>query len=120
MIVPGCDHGVPGGLGCQDCIRQSVARRARGAGAAIRNMLKSAPDADPVNHPDHYTVGGIETIDFIEAKLSPEEFAGYCRGNMLKYIARAGHKDDAGQDIRKALSYGARWLRARDASTQEG
>jgi hypothetical protein len=104
-------------------------------------MLKSAPDADPVNqtvrprnairkvfktvkdpvnHPDHYTVGGIETIDFIEAKLSPEEFAGYCRGNMLKYIARAGHKDDAGQDMRKALWYGERWLRARDASTQEG
>jgi hypothetical protein len=39
---------------------------------------------------------------------------------MLKYIARAGHKDDAGQDMRKALWYGERWLRARDASTQEG
>lgn len=74
---------------------------------------------DPIN-PNHYKIGGIETIDFIEAKLSPEEFAGYCRGNMLKYIARAGHKDDAGQDMRKALWYGERWLRARDASTQEG
>jgi len=118
MIVLRCDHGEPVGAVCQDCIRQSVAQR--GAGAAIRKALKSVADADPVNHPDHYTVGGIETIDFIEAKLSPEEFAGYCRGNMLKYIARAGHKDDAGQDMRKALWYGERWLRARDASTQEG
>ena len=69
---------------------------------------------DPIS-PDHYKVGGIETIEFIEAKLSPEEFAGYCKGNMLKYITRAGHKDDAGQDMRKALWYGERWLRARDA-----
>lgn len=74
---------------------------------------------DVVNSPPHYTVGGIETIDFIQAKLSPEEFAGYCRGNMLKYIARAGHKDDAGQDMRKALWYGERWLRARDASAKK-
>ena len=73
-----------------------------------------ADASDPVNHPDHYKVGGIETIDVIEAKLSPEEFAGFCRGNMLKYIARAGHKDDAGQDMRKALWYGERWLRARN------
>ena len=70
--------------------------------------------SDQIN-PDHYKVGGIETIEFIEAKLSPEEFAGYCKGNMLKYIPRAGHKDDAGQDMRKALWYGERWLRARDA-----
>lgn len=77
--------------------------------------VEGTPAPDPVNHPDHYKVGGIETIDVIEAKLSPEEFAGFCRGNMLKYIARAGHKDDAGQDMRKALWYGERWLRARDA-----
>jgi hypothetical protein len=71
--------------------------------------------SDMVNHPDHYKVGGIETIDFIQAKLSPEEFAGYCKGNMLKYVARAGHKDDAGQDMRKALWYGRRWLAFRNA-----
>lgn len=39
---------------------------------------------DPVNSPDHYTFGGIETIDYLKAKLSPEEFAGFCRGNVLK------------------------------------
>jgi hypothetical protein len=71
--------------------------------------------ADMVNHPDHYKAGGIEAIDYIQAKLSPEEFAGYCRGNMLKYISRVGLKDDAAQDMRKALWYGERWLSARNA-----
>ena len=59
---------------------------------------------DAIN-PDHYKVGGIETIGYLQAKLSPEEFAGYCRGNALKYLSRAGHKDDAAQDYRKAKWY---------------
>ena len=74
-----------------------------------------AMKADMVNHPPHYKTGGIEAIDYIQAKLSPEEFAGFCRGNMLKYISRAGHKADAAEDMRKALWYGERWLAARDA-----
>ena len=64
---------------------------------------------DPVNHPDHYKVGGIEAIDYIQAKLSPEEFAGYCRGNALKYLSRAGHKDATAQEIGKAIWYLERW-----------
>ena len=56
-------------------------------------------DADMVNSPPHYTKGGIETIDFIKAKLSPEEYRGYLRGNLLKYASRMGAKgeDDAGK-----------------------
>ena len=69
---------------------------------------------DAVN-PDHYKVGGIETIDYLQAKLSPEEFAGYCRGNALKYLSRAGHKDDAAQDLAKARWYLDRMLEAWDA-----
>jgi hypothetical protein len=60
---------------------------------------------DMVNHPPHYTTGGIETIDFIEAKLSAEEFTGYCRGNALKYLSRAGLKGPSEEDIRKAIWY---------------
>ena len=54
---------------------------------------------DMVNSPPHYTKGGIETIDFIQAKLSPEEYRGYLRGNLLKYASRMGSKgeDDAGK-----------------------
>ena len=64
--------------------------------------------SDAVN-PDHYKAGGIETIDYLQAKLSPEEFAGYCRGNALKYISRAGRKDDVAQEVRKAIWYLERW-----------
>jgi len=63
------------------------------------------PKADMVNHPPHYTAGGIETIDFIQAKLTPEEFRGYLRGNILKYSSRAGLKGDAMQDIDKMVWY---------------
>jgi len=69
--------------------------------------------ADMVNHPAHYKVGGIEAIDYIQAKLSKEEFAGYCRGNALKYLSRAGHKDDAAQEYRKAIWYIERLISAR-------
>jgi len=61
--------------------------------------------ADNVNHPPHYKVGGIETIDYLQAKLTPEEFAGFCKGNALKYISRANHKADAAEDLRKAAWY---------------
>ena len=60
------------------------------------------PPADPVNHPPHYTAGGIETIDFIEAKD-----LNYLLGNVIKYIARAGKKagSDPIQDLEKAKFY---------------
>lgn len=55
--------------------------------------------------PQHYVKGKIETIDAIRAALSPEEFRGFCKGNMLKYVWREGHK--AGDiDIGKAVDYG--------------
>jgi hypothetical protein len=63
---------------------------------------------DAIN-PDHYTFGGIETIDYLEAKLSPEEFAGFCRGNVLKYVSRIGHKDADVIEIGKAIWYLEKW-----------
>ena len=55
---------------------------------------------DMVNHPPHYTQGGIETIDFIEAKS-----LGYNLGNVVKYITRADHKGDKHEDLCKARWY---------------
>ena len=55
---------------------------------------------DPVNHPWHYKTGGIETIDFIEAKN-----LGYNLGNAVKYITRADHKGNKLQDLQKAQWY---------------
>ena len=68
--------------------------------------VKELPASDPVNHPDHYTDGGIETITILQAKLSDEEFRGYCRGNAIKYLSRAGKKTpDPKQDYEKAQWY---------------
>jgi len=55
--------------------------------------------------PDHYKVGGIETIDYMEAKATPEEFKGHLRLTAIKYLSRAGHKDDALQEFKKAQWY---------------
>jgi hypothetical protein len=43
---------------------------------------------DNVNHPAHYTSGSVECIDAIRAALTPEEFRGFCKGNVLKYVWR--------------------------------
>ena len=59
---------------------------------------------DVVHHPDHYTDGGIETIDFIRAKLSSVAFEGYCIGNVLKYLSRYDKKNGV-EDLRKAHVY---------------
>jgi hypothetical protein len=67
---------------------------------------------DVVNQPPHYTTGGIETIDFIEAKLSHEEYIGYLKGNVLKYASRLGHKGDAVTDAGKLNWYTTRLARA--------
>ena len=41
-----------------------------------------------VNHPDHYASGSVECIDAIEASMTREAFAGYCKGNCQKYLWR--------------------------------
>jgi hypothetical protein len=61
-------------------------------------MFDNTPDA--VNHPAHYKVGGIETIDFIEAKK-----LNYNIGNVVKYLTRADHKGNKLEDLRKAQWY---------------
>lgn len=58
-------------------------------------------EIDMVNSPPHYKSGGVETIDFIEAKQ-----LGYHLGNVVKYISRAGIKShNPLEDIRKAKWY---------------
>ncbi len=56
--------------------------------------------SDPVNHPSHYAGGGIEVIDAIDAWG-----LGFCLGNVVKYIARAAHKGNLLQDLKKARWY---------------
>lgn len=68
-------------------------------------MATSVNQADVVERPKHYTYGGIETIDYMKAKATPEEFRGHLRLTALKYLSRTGHKDDAVQDLKKAQWY---------------
>lgn len=59
---------------------------------------------DPVNHPAHYTQGGIECIDAIRAALTEEEFRGFCKGNLIKYAWRERHKG-GDESLRKGEFY---------------
>lgn len=80
-----------------------------------RNFTKAeieALDADTpdlVNHPPHYKTGGIETIDFIEAKD-----LNFRLGNVIKYVARAEKKGDPLEDLKKA-----RWYLEREIAVRE-
>lgn len=62
-------------------------------------------EPDMVNHPPHYTQGGIECIDAIEASMSAEEFAGYLKGNVMKYLWRYRNKGRETEDLSKAQWY---------------
>ena len=58
---------------------------------------------DPVNHPDHYTIGNIECLDAIKAALG-DNYKYYVQGNVLKYIWRFNHKNGL-EDLKKARFY---------------
>jgi len=62
-------------------------------------------DNNPVDHPAHYTAGGIECIEAIQASMTPEGFLSYCKGNVMKYLWRAGRKGSVRQDLKKAEWY---------------
>lgn len=59
---------------------------------------------------EYYDAGGIETLDIIKAKLTPEQLAGYYLGNVIKYACRVNHKGCAVRDIEKLATYSA-WLK---------
>ena len=77
---------------------------------AVVTDIVATHHTDMVNHPPHYKVGGIETIDFIEAKK-----LDYHLGNVVKYITRADHKGDRMEDLHKA-----RWYLNREIARLEG
>lgn len=74
----------------------------------IKQTENEIKKCDVVNRPSHYADSKIEVIDYIEDKK-----LGFCLGNAIKYISRAGKKKDNGRDIvdkeiedlRKAIWY---------------
>lgn len=76
----------------------------------------ATPTVDPeVVRPAHYTRGAVECVDAIEAALTPEEYRGYLKGNVLKYFWR--ERDKGGlQSIQKAEYYTQRLIKLLEAS----
>ena len=62
-------------------------------------------EEDVVNNPNHYNNGSIECIEGIQASMSDEAFAGYLKGNCLKYLWRYDYKGKPVEDLQKAQWY---------------
>jgi transposase-like protein len=78
----------------------------------IKELEAAEKKLDIVNSPPHYRAGGVETIDFIEAKD-----LNYRLGNVVKYVSRAGKKNsDPVQDLEKAAWYLNREIEARKSA----
>ncbi|MBS5519633.1 MAG: DUF3310 domain-containing protein [Acidaminococcus intestini] len=56
----------------------------------------------------HYE-GSVQPIELMQAQMSHEEFIGFLRGNILKYVSRFGKKDDTTREAKKIVQY-AQWL----------
>ena len=80
---------------------QTLRHGAQDMSMADEELIRNRPP-DPINQPPHYLRGGIEVIDYIEAK----EF-GYRLGSVIKYVSRAGHKEGCSRihDLLKAQYY---------------
>ena len=100
-----------------EAIAEKLAKKARSVATtnttSVTISVPPTPElpiqmVDMVNSPPHYKHGGIETIDFIKAKLTQEEYRGYLKGNVLKYASRAGHKGNAAEDAGKLAWYAQR------------
>lgn len=66
-------------------------------GVSVKNE-----NTDNVNNPAHYIAGGIETLDYIKAKVS--DYHSYAVGNIVKYVSRYEHKNGI-EDLKKAQFY---------------
>jgi len=66
-------------------------------------LIKSLANSK-INHPNHYTTGGIEVIDYLKSKLTADQLAGFYIGNVLKYVSRHAHKNGL-EDLKKAQWY---------------
>ena len=73
-------------------------------------------EADPVNSPAHYTAGSQEAIVTIEEAIqqAPYNKAAFLQGQVLKYMLRLWHKDNACQDAKKARWYLDRLIESLD------
>lgn len=79
--------------------------------------MSNAPNREEV---PHYMVGGIETIDFIRAKVGDEACVIYCLCNIIKYASRANHKGQRKSDLEKIRNYSNIALNILEEGMKEG
>ena len=72
---------------------------------------------DKVNNPSHYTSGKIECIDAMQSCLTKEEFKGFLRGNIFKYIWRSPLKNGI-EDLKKAQFYLTKLIEVENNETE--
>ena len=77
----------------------------RAACAAYASYVSSDSVACPVENPDHYNAGAIEAIEAIRASMDTEQYFGYLKGNVMKYLWRYDYKEKPIEDLRKADWY---------------
>ncbi|HHW90914.1 MAG TPA: DUF3310 domain-containing protein [Clostridiales bacterium] len=71
-----------------------------------------------VFHPKHYNTGKIEVIRIMEDQLTDEEYRGYIKGQVLKYITRERTKNGL-EDLQKAAWYLNRLIKKLEREVQE-
>lgn len=73
-----------------------------------------------VEHPKHYRLEGInEVLDVIRYALSEEEYLGFLKGNVIKYVLRAPYKGELEQDWEKASYYANLVKKSSDRTSDE-
>ena len=70
-------------------------------------LTEDTEEPDMVNHPPHYNIHNMETIDAIEQTMTPDEVRGYYKGNIKKYTDRYRYKDGM-KDLGKLVFYSKR------------
>ena len=78
----------------------------------IENQQKDSipiEDHDSVQKPSHYRFGTLETIEVIKGSMPTDQYIGYLKGNIIKYICRAQYKNGK-EDLDKAIKY-LQWLK---------
>ncbi len=63
-----------------------------------------------VNYHDAHYKGSVQPIELMQAQMSPDEFIGFLKGNIIKYACRIGKKDEPGNEADKIIRY-AEWLK---------
>lgn len=94
--------------------KQDSGKAEEGGGKEVEAFKKLNPSLSAVQHPSHYQSGKIEAIDVIE-----DFNLGFCLGNVIKYVLRAGKKKEPGksvtesevQDLEKAEWYLSREIK---------